>query len=89
MTLAFGALGILLPLFILAVDWATSGRYPAWSIYVWPTLLMLMPYGGADFDLEKIAVTAVSVVLNGALYAVVGLVIGAVLEKRAEQRGRA
>ena len=81
LTLGFGLIGVAIPLVVIAIDASTNGSYPAWSPYAWPTMIMLMPYGGQAFGLEKMVVAGLSILFNGALYAIVGLVIGAVITR--------
>lgn len=68
----FALAGFGIPLAILAIDWITTGWYPVWVTYVWPTWIFLLPYGGEYFGIEELAVAIVSIGLNAALYALIG-----------------
>lgn len=81
LSFGFGALGIMIPVLVLLVDSFSGSGYPAWSPFAWPSMILLLPYGGSAFDAEKVGVAVLSVGLNGALYSIVGLLIGAVSSK--------
>lgn len=81
LSLGLGAMGILIPMVLLAIAAMSGGDYPAWSPIAWPTMILLMPYGGSAFNAEKIGVAVLSITLNGALYSIIGFVVGAVLSR--------
>lgn len=72
--LILGAIGVLLPALLLAVDAASAhGWWPKWILYVWPTSYMLGATSG-EKDVGGYLVVAAAIVINGALYAYVGSV---------------
>jgi len=82
MALTFGVIGLIVP--VLIVIWgqvSTSGLPPYWFHIVWPTEFLLIPFVGS-FDAAKIAITVVSAVLNGLIYAALGTLIGWIAGKR-------
>lgn len=85
LSLGLGAVGIMIPLFVLILDTLSGIGYPSWTPFAWPSMILLLPYGGIPFDAEKVGVAIVSIALNGALYSVVGLVIGAISAKLREK----
>jgi hypothetical protein len=76
----FAAVGFGIPILILVIDWATTGWYPNWGVYVWPTWIILYPYGGTFFSFEKLLYILLSAGLNAGIYAVVGYLVGRLVQ---------
>ena len=71
----FGLVGFVIPAIVLIVDWVTDGWYPDWVTFVWPTWLLLIPYGGDSMSFEKLMVAILSATGNGVIYSVIGLIL--------------
>jgi hypothetical protein len=72
----FALVGFGIPILTLFIDWMTTGWYPTWVIYVWPTWVMLYPYGGTFLSIEKLFYVLLSAGLNALIYALLGYAIG-------------
>jgi len=83
----FAAIGVALPVAFLALDRSTPGGWwPSWIAYFWPTDFMTGPASGV-VDLFFYEIAAVAIVINAALYALVGLAVALLL--RATRAARA
>ena len=75
-TLAFAVIGLMVPLGILLAKTLSSGGFsPAWIFYVWPSYFILAGMAGT-IDAVTITYLAVSVLLNVAIYAYLGSIVG-------------
>jgi hypothetical protein len=73
--IAFGVLGILLPIAILLIDRETPGGYwQNWILYVWPTSYMFIATSAiVNWFWYKVAVLSIG--LNALIYALVGALV--------------
>lgn len=70
--IAFGSVGILLPIAILVVDrWTPGGYWESWILCVWPTSYMIIATS-AIVNWFWYEVAVVSIGLNALIYALVG-----------------
>ena len=72
--LTVGAVGLALPLLYLALFYAgltNFSRWPAWEL-VWPTSILLLATAGHEGSVGANITVAVAVLLNAALYALLG-----------------
>jgi hypothetical protein len=75
-TLVFSVIGLVVPLAILLAKALNStGFSPMWIFYVWPSYFILGGMAG-EIDALTIAYLIASILLNVALYAYVGSIIG-------------
>lgn len=82
--LILGAIGVLLPMILLAVDAASAqGWWPKWILYVWPTSYMLGATSG-EKDIGGYLIIAAAIAINGALYAYVGSVVARLFRHKPE-----
>ena len=72
--LVFTAIGFVIPLLVVALDIATSGRVPTWLIYLWPTSWVFPPLEAGFFELTRLLLSLLYAALNALLYAGVGYV---------------
>lgn len=74
------AIGVALPLGLLAIDQSTPGGWwPEWIVYLYPTAYMLGAASGIrDYFFYELA--AISIAINLVLYAFAGLAIAFVLK---------
>lgn len=85
--LVFGVVGLLVPLAILAAkNMSATGFSPSWIYYAWPSYFILGGLAGA-VDYVTVVYLSVSILLNMALYAYIGFVLGRILRnaKRPEE----
>jgi hypothetical protein len=78
MTIRFAVIaaviGVIIPLLFLVVDaLSQTGWWPKWILFVWPTSYMLIATSGIK-DLSAYMLIALSIAVNGAVYAGVGAI---------------
>jgi hypothetical protein len=75
----FAVVGLAVPLTILlAKAYSASGFSPIWIYYVWPTYFILGGMAG-EIDAVTVAYLIAAILLNVALYAYIGSIIGRLL----------
>ena len=85
--LVAGAIGIVLPLILLAVDAASvHGWWPKWIVYVWPTSYMLGATAG-EKDLAAYLIITAAVAVNSLVYAYLGFVIARLMRRADKKTG--
>jgi hypothetical protein len=72
--LVFAAIGFVIPVLVVALDLATSGRVPTWLIYLWPTSWVFPPLEAGFLDPARLLLSLLYAALNALLYAGVGYV---------------
>lgn len=83
----FGAIGLGVPITILLVKTLSpSGFSPAWIVYIWPSFFLLGGLSG-KVDGITIAYLVVSVLINVAVYAYVGIIIGRIWHRHSSAKG--
>ena len=78
----FALAGVLIPIILMLTKYIElyfdSQAVPysvLYGIYLWPTALLLMG-SHHGFDLQAILWLAISILVNGLLYAIIGLILG-------------
>jgi len=71
-TLLSAAIGIMLPLALMAIDsMSDHGWWPGWILFFWPSSYILGATAGTK-DLNAYLMIAIAVAINGIIYGYVG-----------------
>jgi len=77
---------MLIPLtFILGSAFSVSGltSWPSWAYFLWPSMIMLLPFGGlgSDLGLDFYIVSLLSVLVNAGIWCLVLIPLGTLAMK--------
>lgn len=82
---------MLIPLaFILGSAFSVPGltSWPDWAYFVWPSMIMLLPFGGqgSDLGVEFYVVSFLSVLVNAGIWCLLLMPLGALAKKMLAKR---
>lgn len=73
--------GVTIPLLVMLIDKLSAhGWWPSWIFTIWPSSYMLIATAGTK-DFSAYVIVAISIVINGVLYGVVGALLFALFKR--------